>query len=74
MDHILLIMASATLSNWEAIGMLRQFLKILLAAIVALLLPDDHPVPPPWYSESVEATPTLSLVFSVSSSKIVSPN
>lgn len=40
--------------------MLKQILKLLFAGIVAVLVPDDNPVPPPWYSEAEEAVQSIS--------------
>lgn len=47
--------------------MLKQILKLLFAAIVAILVPDDNSVPPPWLWEAEEAAPGPSQSFGFSS-------
>lgn len=49
--------------------MLRNLIKILLAVIVALLLPDDNPMPPPWYLEFEEVAVNPSHLFGFPSSE-----
>lgn len=39
--------------------MFAKILKLLLAGIVAILVPDDNPIPPPWYSDTQEAAAEL---------------
>lgn len=34
--------------------MFEKIVKLILAGLVAVLVPDDNPLPPPWYSEEAE--------------------
>ncbi|MGO1057729.1 neutral zinc metallopeptidase [Planococcus sp. FY231025] len=47
--------------------MFAKLLKLLLAGIVAILVPDDNPIPPPWYTEAEEVVSSPSQFFGPSS-------